>query len=375
LYATAHIVPQAALLLITLAAVQMRKYNIVGYESGLREQERKNAEWDKMINEHREQELKARMRENDSPFRSPFDKTLSSFALGDLMQLFAAVCVVPLYTTKKFEEEGVMRGYAAELATEVCDSNTAEQLVYTIQQLMLNEQDQKYAPQLSSAPQVNSKTTSFQDLEAWAVQDSNGTVTVDTDKLKAACDYVKQHSYHLREHQWAQVLLLLYDEYFSQAEAYRVNEVLLCSDAGVTLILCYVDSSRLTQLAELPSLWEFSTLPLLPRDIELRHTPYSVDCAVMVDNGTLIVEAAVASLTVHYSESVRQQLITQLLVLKWFGTAVLNKGILPAISMQVLGHVVVDYRPNAYNGPPALTTKAVPDYQDIPITLHNLYFA
>jgi hypothetical protein len=218
----------------------------------------------------------------------------------------------------------------------VCNSNTAEKLVYTIQQLMFSEQDQKYDRYLRwPIDKVNPTDTTFSDLEAWATKASNGTVTVDTDRLKQACDYVEQQMYDRRGHQWVQLLLGLYRDYFSKDQQVRANEVLRCSDVGLTLILCYVDSSRLAQLASLSTLWDFSTQPP-ERIIEYIVDFNTVHCAVVIDNDILIVEAAVDSLTDRYSDSVRQRLITQLLVLRWLGAAVLKKSILPATSMQVL---------------------------------------
>ena len=155
-----------------------------------------------------------------------------------------------------------------------------------------------------------------------------------------------------------------------------VNEVLKCSAIGVRLIVCYLNSSGLSQLAQLASLWDSDRNHMIAPSWS-----YSMDCSVVIENNTLIFienntlifEVALPSLTVRYDESVRQALITQLLELRWLGTAILNKGVLPATSVQTLGHIVVDYEPAGYNRPPTLTNKMVPDYEDIPITVHNLY--
>jgi hypothetical protein len=315
------------------------------------------------------------MRDSSSPFKQGCLSSSSHyFALDELVQLFAEMFVLPAFNSVSPDKE-LLKGCAIALATEVCSSNTAEKLAYTIQQLMHSEKDQKYE-RFSRWPfdQTGPKNTTFQDLEAWATKAGDGTVTVDTDRLKQPCEYVEQQMYAARGHQWAQLLLGLYKDYFSKDQSVRVNEVVRCSDVGLTLVLCYVDSDRLAQLASLSTLWDFST------QAPDRTVGYIVDhniihCAVVIEDDTMIVEAAVASLTDRYSESVRQRLITQLLVLKWLATAVLSKSIVPATSLQVLGHIVVDYQPGFAKKPPALTNKMVPDYQDIPITLHNLYFA
>jgi hypothetical protein len=312
------------------------------------------------------------MRDSSSPFKQGCLSSGSHyFALDELVQLFAEMFVLPESDSVRPDKE-LLKGCAIELASEVCSSTTAEQLAYTIQQLMYSEQDQKYE-RYSRWPfdQTGPKNTTFQDLEAWA---NDGTVTVDTDRLKQACEYVEQQMYAARGHQWAQLLVGLYKDYFSKDQSARVSEVVRCSDVGLTLVLCYVDSSRLAQLASLSTLWNFST-QAPDRTVEYTVDHNIIHCAVVIEDNILIVEAAVACLTDRYNEAVRQRLITQLLVLRWLATAVVSKSIVPATSLQVLGHVVVDYQPGFAKKPPSLTNKMVPDYQDIPIILHNLYFA
>jgi hypothetical protein len=85
-----------------------------------------------------------------------------------------------------------------------------------------------------------------------------------------------------------------------------------------------------------------------------------MDCSAVIEDNTLILEVARATLTVRYNESIRQSLIRELLVLRWVGTAILSKGILPATSIQMLGHIVVDYEPGASKKPPTMTSNMVP---------------
>jgi hypothetical protein len=308
---------------------------------------------------------------DDTPFKGGYhaDKGLH-FELGQLVQSFAQVQVLPTYQTVHIEDS-LLQSYAVELATEVYDSNTAEKLVYIIQQLLFNERDQRHSDSIGCSSKVNPKNTTFQDLEPWAVMDSNGTVTVDTDKLAKASYYVDIHV--CSSYTWVTMLVELNGHYFKFGKQHRIDEILCCTEeSGLNILLCYLDSSRLTQLAQLPSIWDYDKHDVLPlpgwfiKDNE-------VDCAAMIENNTLIVEAAVASLTVRYSEAVRQQLIARLLVMRWIGAAVLNKGVLPATSMQVLGHIVVDFRPlgRPWKSVPSLTSDMAPDYEDIPITVHN----
>jgi hypothetical protein len=299
------------------------------------------------------------------------------------MRLFEKVTLLPSLRKVATVEAQVLKGYAVELGTEVCDSNTAEKLMYTIQQLMLNEQDQKYEPLIDWPPRQNPRNTTFYDLEPWAVMDSNGTVTVDTDKLQTACDYVELHKYQYRYH-WAHMLLLMNKEYFSKSKEDRVNDVVRCTDLGLTLILCYLDSSRLIQLAQLPSLWDFDKRH--PVAECFLHSYRIIDCAAVIEDNTLssryynskegntlILEVAIASLTARYSESVRQQLITRLIVLRWVGTAILSKGVLPATTLKMRGHVVVDDRPGTpWDKPPELRSRMIPNYDGIYIRLHTI---
>jgi hypothetical protein len=314
-------------------------------------------------------QLYGRIRDDCAPFKQSRRDNVYGFSLEDLMRLFTKVEVLPAHKTVRIDKE-ILQSYAVELATEVCASNTAEKLVYTIQQLLLKELDQKYEPTIGRPRVQNPMNTTFQDLEPWAVMDSNGTVTVDTDKLQAACDHVREQSYSTYEYEWAKVLLLLYKNCFSKDKQHFVDEVMKCSDIGLTVLLFYLDSSRLTQLAELSSVWEYSTeheLATSSRDI------YNLDCAAVIEDNTLILEVARPCLTKDYCEEVRQQLIIQALVLECVGRAVLNKGILPATSVQAYGRLVVDYRPQRCDRPPVLTSKMVPDYQSIQLTVHNMF--
>jgi hypothetical protein len=269
-------------------------------------------------------------------------------------------------------DKQVLDSYAVELATAVCDSNTAEQLVYTIQQLMFNEQDQHYRPETIFTRIPNPNNTTFRDLEPWAIQDSNGTVTVDTDKLQTACAYIDKYMLYYRygKYQWIDILVELYKDYFTKDQQHRVSRLLACCTAGATMIMFYIDSSRLTQLAQLPSIWYFDKHDVLAASY---GSIYEIDCAAVIEDNTMVVEVALATLAVRYCERVRQSLIARLLILNWLGTAVLNKGVLPVTSVQMLGHIVIDYKPSRYNSAPALSSKMVPDYEDIPITVHNLY--
>jgi hypothetical protein len=158
-----------------------------------------------------------------------------NFKLKDIAQLFARVKLLSNDSYVNVDKQ-VLEGCAVELATEVCNSNTAEKLVYTIQQLMFNEHDQQYRPDGIDYMSVreNLNSTTFRDLEPWAIQASNGTVTVDTDKLQAACTYLdKLMSYNRYDHQWANTLLLLNEGFFTKDTEHRVNEVLSAE------VLCY----------------------------------------------------------------------------------------------------------------------------------------
>jgi hypothetical protein len=201
-----------------------------------------------------------------------------SFKLKDIVQLFARVQVLP-DSSYVHADRDVLHSIAVELATEVCNSNTAEKLVYTIQQLMFNEQDQYYRPKTIWPQPANANDTTFRDLEPWAIQDSNGTVTVDTDRLQAACAYVQNQAYSVSEYQWAKTLLQLSDDYFSKDVDYRVNKVLTFSTFGTGLLLYYLDSTRLAQLAQLSSLWDYDDKhKLSPQWI------FSMDCAVVIED-------------------------------------------------------------------------------------------
>jgi hypothetical protein len=348
------------------------EFNIIGVESFRQEVAYKQAKREEESRDYDEERLQKRLRNGNAPFKLPYhpwNRDGILFKLTDLpLELFSAVKVLPDWqnanNTVKVDRK-LLQECAVELATEVRDSNTAEQDVYTLQQLMYAEQDQKYRDTLGWPPQPHPKNTTFQDLEPWAVMYSNGTVTVDTDKLKAACDYLELQ-YHRHDYQWRDTPLMFYNHYFSKGKQGRIAEIMLCQHIGAPLILFYLDSSRLVQLSELTSLWDYDNKhELAPRAI------YHTDCTVVIENSTLIFEVAVSSLTVRYSEAVRQRLIEQPLILRWIGTAILNKGVLPARSIKMLGHVVVDYE-NKWNRQPTLTSKTVPDYKDIPITVHNL---
>jgi hypothetical protein len=178
----------------------------------------------------------------------------------------------------------------------------------------------------------------------------------------------KHRSYHGWDYPWARTLELLNEKFFSKDRKARVSEVLECSDLGIMLILYYADSTRLAQLSQLSSLWDCEKISMLAPD-----WTYSMDCSAVIEDNTLIFEVARATLTVRCNESIRQSLIKELLVLRWIGTAILNKGALPTTSVQMLGHIVVDYEPGSSKKPPIMTSNMVPDYQDIPITVHNLY--
>jgi hypothetical protein len=345
-------------------------------------QEREWARLEAAYNFRKEEELLDNMRHTRAPFEvshytDPYDCT-HSFTLTGLVDLFESVSMHPDFKSVKVDKE-ILQACAVELATEVCDSNIAEKLMYTIQQLMLNEQDQKNEPLIGRPPRRNPKNTTFYNLKAWAVKVSDGIITVDIDKLQAACDYVKEQKYHYTYH-WAQMLLLLNSDCFSKDRPDRGNEVLECSDLGLTIILCYLDSSRLIQLEQLPSLWAFDKRHAVAECF--LHKYDQVDCSVAVENINLyslaedfkmILEAAIASLTARYNESLRQQLITRLLVLRWTGKAILKKNVLPVTKMQVLGHIVVDQRPaTPQDQPPELTSDMVPDYDDMVIRVHNM---
>jgi hypothetical protein len=135
-------------------------------------------------------------------------------------------------------------------------------------------------------------------------------------------------------------------------------------------LLYYLDSSRLNALAQLPLIWDYDKHDVAGQGFWLIQL-HKIDCAAIIENNTLIVDTAVASLTDRYCEAVRQLLIARLLVLRWIATAILSKGILPATSLQMLRHVVVDYRPCKWGFSPALISDMVPDYEDIPIAIHN----
>eukprot|EP00953_Heterococcus_sp_UTEX-ZZ885_P025884 14034-Heterococcus_DN1.PRE.3 len=289
--------------------------------------------------------------------------------LEHLIQMLVRIEVLPHQTLRI--EKDLLHSYAVELATEACNSNTAEKLAYTIQQLMFNEQDQKHEPMIGWRVQVeNPKNTTFRDLEAWAVKASDGTVTVDAHKLQVARKYVQQYMYE-DKYQWATMLSRLSYHYFSRDEQHRVDEVLSCTEeSGFIILLYYRDSSRLNARAQLPSIWDYDKYDVVGQSFWLIQL-HKVDCAAVIEDSTLIVEVAVASLTASYCEAVRQLLIARPLVLRWIATAILSKGILPATSLQMLGHIVLDYRPSKWDSSPALTTKLVPDYEDIPITVHN----
>jgi hypothetical protein len=367
----------------TTAAVQAassgskdQEFNIIGYKSAVNEAQRKEDELYKALDKYREEELMERL-ENEAPFKLGLYDKSRCFNHEALIQLFAEVAVLPEFCAgTAYAEEDTLQSCAVQVATEVYNSNTAEQLAYTIQQLMFTEHDQKYQRTISwPVDKMNPTNTTFSDLEAWATQGSDGTVTIDIDKLGAACEYIEEQLYSRRGYQWARTLQQL-DYYFRQDEQHRVKQVLHCSTLGITLIMLYVEGCRLEQLRRLPSLWDYSTQHVVTRDPDLLHTADNVHCCAAIDGATLIVEAAVASLTVRYCEAARQQLITQLLVLKWLAAAVLSRGILPATSLQVLGHIVLDCQPGAHLSTtfPVLTTEMVPDHEDIPITVHNLYF-
>eukprot|EP00953_Heterococcus_sp_UTEX-ZZ885_P025879 14033-Heterococcus_DN1.PRE.3 len=326
-------------------------------------QEREWARLNEAYDFRKEEELLGYMRHTHTPCEVPQPKYNSryNFELKELMRLFESVSMHPDRKGVKVDKE-ILQGRAVELATEVCNSNTAEKLMYVIQQLMLKEQNQKHEPLIGWPPRKNPRNTIFYDLEAWAVKGGDGTVTVDTDKLQAACDYVKEQKYHDRYH-WAHMLLLLNSDYFSKDSSDRVNEV-----------------SRLTQLEQLASLWDFDEQH--PVAECFLHKCAQIDCTVAVENTRLysraenynmILDVALASLTVRYNESVRQQLITRLLVLRWIGEAILKKGVLPVKSMEIFGHIIVDHRPGTqWDQPPSLNSRMVPNYDDMVIRVHNM---
>jgi hypothetical protein len=87
----------------------------------------------------------------------------------------------------------------------------------------------------------------------------------------------------------------------------------------------------------------------------------------------MVLDVAIASLTARYNESVRQQVITRLLVLRWIGKAVLEKDVLPVTSMEIFGHIIVDHRSGTpWDQPPELTSRMVPNYDDMVIRVHNM---
>ena len=161
------------------------------------------------------------MRDGCAPFKQPHRSKVYGVPLNSLIKLFTQVEVLPAHKTVLIDKE-ILQSCAAELAAEVCDSSTAEQLVYTIQQLLLNKKGQKYRDELDRLLLKNGKTKTafFQCLKAnWAVMHSNGTVTVDTDKLQAACAYIDEHSMTTSlHHECARVLQLLYKHYFSKGK-------------------------------------------------------------------------------------------------------------------------------------------------------------
>jgi hypothetical protein len=305
-------------------------YNIIGVESGLREAARRHAELIESNRNYAEENPQDGMRSGNLPFKKPYFTDCGRSVLSELthvVELFSNIIVVAkaddnAVTKTAYIDNSLLQGYAVEQATEVCDDNTAEKLVYAIQQLMLKEQDQRYELMIGRPPRKNPKNTTFQDLEAWAVKDSDGTVTVDTDKLQISCDYVKEQAYSTYEYPWADTLLKLNKEFFSKGREGRVHEVLVLSLLGQKLLMCYLDSSRLTQLSQLPSLWNYDRhYVLTPR------WTYSMDRAMAI-----------------------------------------------ATKIQMLGHIVVDYGPGAEsNRSPSLTSKMVPDYEGIPIKVHNLF--
>eukprot|EP00953_Heterococcus_sp_UTEX-ZZ885_P007051 4295-Heterococcus_DN1.PRE.2 len=118
------------------------------------------------------------MRRGDAPFKQPYwsrNNGGTKFELKPTVQLFAIVKVLSDDTTSSSScvgiGKGLAEGYAAERASEVCDSNTAEKVAYTIQQLMYNEEDQCYRPEAifsMNSRGLNSDNRTFCDLEAWA---------------------------------------------------------------------------------------------------------------------------------------------------------------------------------------------------------------
>jgi hypothetical protein len=130
------------------------------------------------------------MRRGNAPFKQPYwsgNNGGIKFKLKSIVQLFARVKVLSDDTTSSYVgiDKDLSEEYAAELANEVCDSNTAEKVAYTIQQLMFNEKDQNHRPEAifnRHSISLNPDNRPFCDLEAWATQASDGTVTVDTYK-------------------------------------------------------------------------------------------------------------------------------------------------------------------------------------------------
>eukprot|EP00953_Heterococcus_sp_UTEX-ZZ885_P032354 16904-Heterococcus_DN1.PRE.2 len=103
-------------------------------------------------------------------------------------------------------------------------------------------------------------------------------------------------SYHGWDYPWVRTLELLNEKFFSKDRQARVSEVLECFDLGLMLILHYVDSTRLTQLSQLSSLWECEQISMLAPD----WPSYSMDCSAVIEDNTLILEVARATLTVRY---------------------------------------------------------------------------
>jgi hypothetical protein len=150
---------------ITRSTAEM-EYDRFRCLNGVRIEERlQEREWAR-LNEAcdfcKEEELLGYMRHTHTPFEVPQPKYNSryNFELKELMRLFESVSMHPDLKGVKLDKE-LLQGCAVELATEVCNSNTAEKLMYAIQQLMLNEQDQKYESLIGWPPRKNPRNTTF----------------------------------------------------------------------------------------------------------------------------------------------------------------------------------------------------------------------